>query len=275
MLYRPISILILSVFIGCADGETATPPPDDMGTATIPSVALAEPTHTVTRALNTPTSTVDPSLLLPDLQTLPPSDLEIETTRTGERRLRFTNSILNAGPGILELLGDSDPERGVTVVTQHIYHVDGTYDEHPAGEFAFHPEHDHWHLGNFAKYEVWSLMPDRALDEVVGLTDKVSYCIRDNERFDMPGASLEAEHEECDQQIQGMSVGWVDIYEFDTPGQIVDITGLADGVYTLRSTVDPSDQLREADDTNNAGAAFFELSGAEVRILDSDSVERP
>jgi len=43
-----------------------------------------------------------------------------------------------------------------------------------------------------------------------------------------------------------------------------------DGVYALRSTVDPANQLREADDTNNAATVYFELKGNRARVIESD-----
>lgn len=183
--------------------------------------------------------------------------------------LRFSNSILNSGPGVLKVLGRSDSSTSTTTVTQHVYNVDGTFEEHAAGVFAFHPDHDHWHLGNFALYEVWSLDSDGDLDEVVAVTDKVSYCLMDETRSDLPNAYPEPTYTLCDQTIQGISPGWIDTYEHNTPGQIVDITDLPDGVYALRSTVDPDDQLREMDNSNNAGTVYFELSASDLQMLDN------
>jgi hypothetical protein len=70
-------------------------------------------------------------------------------------------------------------------------------------------------------------------------------------------------------------VNWIDIYDFDTEGQIIDVTDLADGVYLLRSTVDPDDQLRETDDQNNAGQTYVEITGNRARGLDAEeAIER-
>ncbi len=216
----------------------------------------------------------DPDFLLPDLQTLPPTDLVIELTESDQRLLRFSNSMLNSGPGTLELVGQFNPDSGEIAVTQHIYTSDGTFEEYATGEFIFHVGHDHWHFENFALYEVWSLTPAGDLDDVVALTDKVSYCIRDDARAEIPGAAVEPVYTVCDQDLQGIAVGWIDIYEFDTPGQIVDITPLPDGVYALQSTVDPADQIREADEANNAAVVYFEVRDDRVRIIDSDSISQ-
>lgn len=236
-----------------------------------PTVRAATPTAKPARP--TATATVDPDLLLPDLQTLPPTDLRIQVnSATGQKLLRFTNSILNSGPGVLEVVGILHTAIGKTVVDQHIYKRDGSYEERIVGEFIFHIGHNHWHLENFALYEVWSLTADGELDSVVALTDKVSYCLRDNSRSDLPGAAPQVVYRRCNQQLQGMSAGWIDTYEFDTPGQIVDITHVADGAYALRSTVDPANHLREANDTNNAATVYFELQGNRVIALDPSAV---
>jgi hypothetical protein len=200
---------------------------------------------------------------------LSPNDLVIEFTSADRKLLHFSNYIMNAGPGVLELLGNLNPAAGVTVFTQHVYRADGTFEEFPSGKIIFHIGHDHWHFENFARYEVWSLTPAGDLDAVVVLSDKVSYCIRDDRRANIPGAAAQPLFTDCEQALQGMSPGWIDIYAFDTPGQTIDMTGLPDGVYALRSTVDPAGQIVESDPTNNAGLVYFEVRGDRVRVLDS------
>jgi hypothetical protein len=231
--------------------------------AALQSTATASPTAAPGGGAAAPIPP-DSDLLLPDLQTLPPTDLVIELAEPDRTLLRFTNSMLNSGPGVLELLGQFNPDSGKIAVTQHLYTMDGTFEEHAAGEFIFHEGHDHWHLENFALYEVWSLTPAGDLDAVVAFTDKVSYCIRDDARADIPGAAAQPTYTICDQELQGMAVGWIDIYAFDTPGQTIDITDLPDGVYALQSTVDPANQLREADDANNAAIVYFEIGDDRV-----------
>jgi hypothetical protein len=277
-------LIAVTLFMGCAAGCALRAPvsPDEPGVPapTQSEVASAPAARDTTRTPSpappaTPspapsaTPSPDPNVLLPDLQTLPPFDLVIEFEAQGERRLlRFSNSILNRGAGALELLGRLNPNTGKTAVTQHIYRRDGALDEHAAGEFVFHPDHDHWHLANFARYEVWSLTPEGQLSRVLAFTDKVSYCLRDNSRSDVAGAAR-LTYARCNRALQGISVGWIDTYEFDTPGQIVDITAVPNGVYAVRSTVDPDNQLRESNDANNSAIIYIELAGNRVSVIDS------
>jgi hypothetical protein len=52
------------------------------------------------------------------------------------------------------------------------------------GCFVFHPRHHHWHLENFAKYQLFTWSSSTGRGSVVGTTDKVSFCIIDTYRAD-------------------------------------------------------------------------------------------
>jgi hypothetical protein len=217
--------------------------------------------------------TAERDLLLPDLTTLPPTDLRIRTNPAdGHKLLRFTNSIVNAGPGTMELWGNTNPSSGKMTVTQYLYDTEGSTEKRDVGEFFFHPEHDHWHLGDFARYEIWSVGLDGGLDSVVAVSNKISYCLRDDERSDIPGAARYQTYISCDHERQGISVGWIDIYRYHLPGQSIDITFLFDGVYALRSTVNPEDRLWEENRENNTAILYIEIEGNRVRIVESREI---
>lgn len=245
--------------------------PTDTAAALAPTQTSGSPSS---QSTGTPASaTGDSAPLLPDLQTLPPSDLVIQMVAPGgQQLLRLTNSIVNSGPGVMELQGVADQLSGRTIVTQRIYAASGLVEERATGDFVFHPGHAHWHLENFARYEVWTLSAQGELEGVVALTDKVSYCLRDSTRADMPGAAPQPAYTNCNQEVQGISPGWIDTYKYDTQGQVVDITELPDGAYALRSIVDPEDQLRELDEDNNAATVYIEINGNQVSIIESPDV---
>ncbi|MGB7876790.1 MAG: lysyl oxidase family protein [Anaerolineales bacterium] len=208
-------------------------------------------------------------LPLPDLITLPPTDLRIRINPvSGQKLLRFTNSIMNEGLGAMELIGSSNPDTGKVTVAQRIYTGNGSGQNVTVGEFFFHKEHSHWHFGKFARYEIWSLGLDGDLDSVVAFSNKVSYCLRDDERADMPGAASYQSYTACDQNSQGISVGWIDTYRHHLEGQSIDITFLPDGVYALRSVVDPDKKLWERNYENNDAILYFELEGKRVNIIE-------
>jgi hypothetical protein len=265
--------------VGCNARTPATPSPTDTPSPPRSQVAAAEPatadaTATPSPAIPTKAATAtpetDPNLLLPDLQTLPPFNLRIERIPGFNRKLlRFSNSIINSGAGTLEVLGVFNPDTGNTAVTQNLYTIDDSLEAHAAGDFVFHPGHDHWHLEDCALYEVWSLALFGQLDRVVAVSGKISYCLRDDTRSAAPAAPRRPVYTDCEQERQGISPGWIDTYAYDTPGQMVNITALPDGLYALRSTVDPDNHLREADDTNNAAVVYIELNGTRVREIES------
>ncbi len=63
------------------------------------------------------------------------------------------------------------------------------------------------------------------------------------------------------QQVQGISVGWNDVYSSGLGGQQINITGVANGDYWLEVTVDPLNSVQESDDTNNTTRIPITLTG--------------
>lgn len=209
-------------------------------------------------------------LLLPDLQTLPPSALQITYSAYSDTTLlRLTNSVWNAGFGPLELWGKVGADGASHQVVQRIFDASDDYQERHVGQFVFHPGHFHWHLDSFALYELWSLQPDGSLDEVVATSDKVSYCLRDIRRQPHPDQAVYMGYGSCSYGRQGLSVGWADVYDYYLPGQSIDISGLEDGSYALISTADPFNLIQESDETNNAAVLLLEIEGRSVRVLSS------
>jgi hypothetical protein len=86
-----------------------------------------------------------------------------------------------------------------------------------------------------------------------------------------PNAAPKAGVTSCDQEIQGISVGWEDIYIAALPGQELDIPDLPDGRYAIRSTVDPDGLLLETDDTNNSTMSFVDVAGDSISYVDEAS----
>ena len=210
-------------------------------------------------------------LPLPDLITLPPFDLRIRVNRVnGQKLLRFSNSIMNTGLSAMELSGTSNLDTGKVSVDQHVFTANGSEQKVPVGEFFFHKEHNHWHFGRFSRYEIWSLGSDGELEAVVAFSDKISYCLRDDSRADIPNAASRQTYSACDQNIQGISVGWIDTYRHHLEGQSIEITALPDGAYALRSVVDPDKKLWDSNYENNAAVLYIELEGNRVTVIESE-----
>jgi hypothetical protein len=220
----------------------------------------------------------------PDLITSPPSDLRwdtIDVAGTTHHVLRFSNAVTNVGEGALELRGDpvlSDD------VFQRVYDdAGGSSDVLVGQDFVFHPEHNHFHFADFAQYELWRLTDWIAWNDSgrasahapVREGVKASFCVLDEAPSgDRPGAPPRPVYAECAPTIQGLSVGWADVYKYNLDDQWIDVgqTPLADGQYVVRSIADPlnkvyesagkSDPARESELRNEATTTFTVDSGA-------------
>jgi hypothetical protein len=64
----------------------------------------------------------------------------------------------------------------------------------------------------------------------------------------------------------GLSAGWADTYPTTLPDQGIDITGLPDGVYTVRVRVDGQRLIDEADETNNIASVKVTITGDKVTV---------
>lgn len=221
------------------------------------------------------------ALHLPDLRTLPPSDIHVVNT-AGVKELRFASTAYNAGDGPLDLQPRHNTKARRTRVSQRVFTHDpagvwtvaASYD---AGSYAFHKDHNHWHFEDFARYE---LLDAGNPGTVYRTGTKTTFCIIDlvnpGDVASQGGDSvLSLEHKApaavytvCEKNsVTGLSVGWGDRYHAALSGQSINITGLPDGQYTLRSTADPTNKIRETRDDNNAGSVTFQLTGDTVTRL--------
>lgn len=213
-------------------------------------------------------------ILLPDLQTLPPTNLQLfRDAESGGMHLRFSNSIWNSGPGKLELFGYPDQARDQIRVVQRVYNfAEDNFEQHEVGEFIFHDRHEHWHLEQFASYEIWSVDERGTLEKMVATGGKVSYCVMDvslAENILAEGiVPRYRSYPHCEENRQGLSVGWVDTYKYFYPGQSIEISSLEDGIYALVSTVDPQHLIREGNIHNNSARVYFELRDQQLKIID-------
>ncbi len=230
--------------------------------------------------------------LLPDLKTRPLEDIQIGPDGSG-RELRFTNDVLNAGPGALQVdpdppgTGDCDGDGDANndrTASQRIYadaDADGTfkrstdtqYASRPVGCMVFHPAHSHWHFNDFARYK----LRKNSSGNKVATSTKVSFCMRDSFRRagSLPGSPSSEYFDDCTpNSTMGISVGWSDLYDYLLADQDLDITGLPDGWYCLSSTADPDERLDEADDSNNRESAKVKITGGQARVSDNPCARR-
>lgn len=209
--------------------------------------------------------------LLPDLQTVVPKHLQIQNERQREM-LRFSNGIANRGAGDWRVRPLNQPvdETEVTVAVQEILDEQGAVvHEHHASTFEFHPEHNHWHIGDVALFEVRPALDDGrggawgdpyVNDRGEAQSLKVTFCLIDWYKLDDNAPTHERKYWDCAGSHQGIQPGWVDQYHQSTGGQEIDITGAPAGVYYLVSTANSSQAFLESDYRNNSAWVSFQLA---------------
>jgi len=206
----------------------------------------------------------------------------LEKSESGAKEcMRFQQTFANVGEGSAELhfAVPKDPNDTSHNVFERTYFSDGNshFVDTAAGSWEFHVAHQHYHYLNFVTSNLWAA--DRKGRRVgtapVRAGRKVSFCMED-ERLDdsMWGQKgvrprfyvapdclvFVAEDANFNYLIQGLTPGWVDIYEWYLPGQYMDVDGLPNGDYILETTADPDNKITESDETNNCGTVLVRLS---------------
>ena len=241
-----------------------------------------------------------PAALRPDLVTIPFAQEDLAMQQDGERTLlRLSNEIANRGGGPLEISpsassqncdGDGNTENNRDA-NQRIYadgDANGIFDptvdpvgfERALGCMQYHPAHDHWHVLDFSRYALRSQSGRKRTVR----SNKVGFCVVDSRRA-FPGAGSPAEPRyptgspaELEQsgcqpaETQGLSPGWADTYQFNLPGQELDVSDLPPGRYCLTSKADPRDLIKEREEDNNATRVKLALQPQERQVL---ALDRP
>ncbi|QSQ11867.1 lysyl oxidase family protein [Myxococcus landrumensis] len=117
--------------------------------------------------------------------------------------------------------------------------------------------HGHYHLTNFAAYELRD-----ASGKTVLSGRKQGFFLIDLQSFCTDGAPRGQVFESM-----GISPGWADIYTLDVPCQWVDITDLPDGNYTFQVSVDTRDIVDEGTVHPNTVGFPVRLEGDTVTVL--------
>ena len=172
----------------------------------------------------------------------------------GHTHIRFSNATANIGLGPLYLYGVLPANGdGTQDVRQRIWRTDSTYYDRQAGTFVYHPEHEHIHFEDWAVYRLRNVTAGGGVGSIVVEGSKTSYCLLDGLVHDLslPGSPSSPEFVSCGAAVQGISVGWADIYSRVLEGQNLDITNVPAGQYWLESEADPLNHILEKDETNN------------------------
>ena len=209
-----------------------------------------------------------------------------ETVEEGARRcLRFTSGFASLGPGKFEVYGSSTtpvaPNGGP--LFQNVYRSDGSHYTRPAGEFAFHPYHAHYHVLGIAQFQIYRVVGGQTLVPA-GTVLKEGFCLGDIKIYNWHSfAQSEIDPNSVDncepapqsdgtwRFYEGIDAGWEDSYKWQTSGQFADFADNPDGYYVLRVTVNPQGHLVESDgghDANNVAYTYFQVTGNDVHQIE-------
>jgi glucose/arabinose dehydrogenase len=214
---------------------------------------------------------------LPDLVQETPTDLVI--THVGSAyRLGFRSAVSNIGDGPLTINGHR-PAGTDTMVADQIVEREGAPAEVIPGtgelRYVVSPDHRHWHLLRFDRYELRRAGSTTALVR----DQKTGFCLGDRYAApERPPSSAPVYRTRCglgEPQLmgveEGISVGYGDDYKANLEGQYLKLNGLPAGRYVLVHQANADRRLHELDYTNNAASLLLELRWLDrqpmVRIL--------
>jgi hypothetical protein len=212
-----------------------------------------------------------PNMLLPDLDQRPPDKVSVGWGGPDNRRVRltFASNVENVGFGPLVVEGRRASIRVPTMRAQQLLRLRrGGYrriDGAGGLRYNVNPSHSHWHLQPFEQYELRTLGGRRILRD-----HKSGFCLTSDHRSSLttrgPRGTRPIGRNHCAQGepraervIEGIAVGFGDIYPPVKEGQYVDINGVAPGDYVLVHRVNVGRRLRETNYANNSSSARIRL----------------
>jgi hypothetical protein len=205
---------------------------------------------------------------LPDLVSLPAWQIMTESGEDGTDRLAFAANEWNAGPAPMVVEGYRRGSAEVMDAYQFFYRDGQQVASTKTGTMEYHdaPEHDHWHFQDFAVYEL--VKPN---GELVTTSGKQSWCLAPTDPVDLsvPGAVWRPEATGLDSTCGNRSAlwlrevlpaGWGDTYG-QSQTLAFDLTGVPNGTYQIKVTVNPNGALHEVTRSNNVSLRTVVLGG--------------
>jgi Lysyl oxidase len=213
-----------------------------------------------------------PALLLPDLDQRAPQAVEVVWGGPpGElqARLVFATNVEDLGLGPLVVVG-SRPNLRVkrTRAEQYVWRRGGgSVRVARVGRLHYNvnPSHQHWHLQPFEVYELRTLDGQRIVRD-----HKSGFCLSSDLLSEQPSlgpigtrpigtTDCQRNNPRAKRVVEGIEVGYGDIYPPMKEGQYVDISGVPYGDYDLVNRVNVGRKIRELNYANDAASLRIRL----------------
>lgn len=189
--------------------------------------------------------------------------------------IRLTNAVANIGLGPMRVLPDVGDIGTLRQPILQRISVDNngdleedTFFDRVAGEFIFHPSHDHFHVAAWAQMRIREVLPGDGVGDILFTGHKTSFCLLDSARYfgepALGNVNSFRTFRFCESGIQGVSVGWEDIYTKELPDQWINISGMGPGEYWIESEADPNNVILELDETNNIARVKITVTAGEI-----------
>ena len=177
-----------------------------------------------------------------------------QSTQPGNILLRLSTTVANLGSGPLEMWGGAT-NGDEQDVYQRIYNANSGYQDNLAGAFVYHPSHGHIHFEGFARYTLKEITSGGGVGNEIAAGEKVSFCLLNVTQVNptLTNNAIIAHGRggsNCG-SMQGISVGYADVYGSSLPDQWIDVTYVPSGSYWLEVDADPDNRVIEEDESNN------------------------
>lgn len=211
---------------------------------------------------------------LPDLIMLPLESFHV-AYEGDQKVLRFTTNVLNGGNGPLDVTGSRASVLDLDLsVAQSILNSDGsarTVKTKAIMRYETVDGHEHFHVQDFERYQI---RPENGTPWLA--SRKEGFCLRDDgnlqgkpRRYD--DANFDCGLDEKDTALkvrQGLSEGWVDVYDWYLEGQYIELKDLElPGNFCVEAEADPGHLLTESTRENNVTSALLRISDTDATII--------
>jgi hypothetical protein len=198
------------------------------------------------------------------------------------RCLRFDQIIANVGAGPFELRYRMDGLATDQELRQRIYRSNGSSWERFADTYEFHPAHAHFHYKNFAQSRLWlsNAKGKRLGASPVRIGKKNGFCMIDVENiwwgrkgdaartYYFPRCNAPTETDATGSyMVNGISVGWADVYNWYLADQFIEVSGLANGYYLLETQADPKNTVLEGRNDDNMSTTLIRICGDRAEVV--------